>query len=221
MNPLDNAESRYEAAMAKFSKVHSDSTKLKATYRLNYEEEQKSGIIDSYRFPDTHLGDVIHPSDVHRQDMSNSVTWIIAMNKVFNEIKLRTSDTIVHVGAGDGRWLVEAALRHKCHCVGVDVEYDIQYRCESKFDEQEISELLEYEVVESLLDADLTEATAVLVSNFNDDIKGLREKLEAEVGVRTPIVIIGGQQILGWFPHAVHKHRGVKMFIYLKRTLGE
>ena len=109
--------------------------------------------------------------------------------RIFKEINLRTSDTLYHIGAGDGKWLLEAATRHSCHCVGLDTSADSQYRCEMKAHERDISEMIEYEIVDDLLDADLSGATAILVSSFNGtnlEMKGLREKLEEEVDSLTP-----------------------------------
>jgi len=220
MNGFDSAEADYDAAMSRFKKLHSTTTELNDTYHLTFEEDQSEHIIDDYNYP-LQKKDVITPSVVHRQEMSNSMSWIVVMAKVFQDINLRTSDTLVHVGSGDGGWLMEAAVRHGCQCVGVDTSHASEYRCGMKAHERGISDLIEYEIVDTLLEADLSSATAVLISSVNGtnlEMKALREKLESEVESLTPIVVIGGQEIIGWFPQKTHKHRGVPIYIYLRRT---
>jgi len=81
--------------------------------------------------------------------------------------------------------------------------------------------MIEYEIVEDLLEADIEGATAILISIMNGtnlNMKGLREKLEEELDSFSPVIVVGGQQIIGWFPQKTHKHRGVPIYVYLRRT---
>lgn len=100
---------------------------------------------------------------------------------------------------------------------GYDIEPDLQYRCDATSHEQDVTDYVDFRLIDDVLEADLSEGTAIIVDATQEKITELREKLENEVDPFTPIVVVGGE-IVGWLSQWETRHRGIPIYLYNRRT---
>ncbi|GMI12525.1 hypothetical protein TrRE_jg10825 [Triparma retinervis] len=214
------AEATFDAALARFDSLHEKTTKPRETYFLDQEEVDSETIVDSYRFPKHHDGSFITPQDVSLRTNLFSLSWMVVLNKVFDQLNLTKMDTLVHLSCGDGRWMIEAASKTGCHCIGYGVDPDLEYRCDKRAYEQEVGERVEYRLVEDIMEGDLGEATAVICHAAQEGMSALREKLSRSLDPYTPVVVVGGVMV-GWLHQWETRHRGVPIYLYSRRSGAE
>jgi hypothetical protein len=219
-NELDFAKSEadFDAALARFDSLHEKTTKPRETYFLDQEEVDSQTIVDSYRFPKHHDSSFITPQDVSLRTNLFSLSWMVVLNKVFDQLGLTKMDTLVHLSCGDGRWMIEAACKTGCHCIGYDVDPDLEYRCDKRANEQEVPDKVEYRLVEDIMEGDLGEATAVICHAEQEGMSELRDKLDSSLDPYTPVVVVGGV-LVGWLHQWETKHRGVPIYLYSRRNI--
>ena len=150
-----SAASDFDDAMSRFKVLHSSSTSAGEGYLLGDEES----VVDKYRFPKQHDKSFITPLDIAVRTNLFSVSWIVVLTKIFDKLKLSKMDTLVHMSCGDGRWMIEAASKVGCRCIGYDVEPNLEYRCDKRAFEQELSNAVDFRLVDDILDADLGEVS--------------------------------------------------------------
>jgi precorrin-6B methylase 2 len=216
--PSDSdAASAFDSAMASLNALHVKTSAPRETYLLDTGTAES--VVDSYRYPDHHDPSFITPGTVSLRCNAFSVSWLVVLFKILSKLELRTSDVVVQLGAGDGRWMIETAKKTGCNVVAYDTDAELEYRCDAMSHEQEVSDRVTYNVVEDVLDAELEEATCVFCTATQENMGRLREKLEAELDPRAPVVLVGGEMI-GWLHQHKEKHRGVPVYIYDRRTDG-
>jgi len=213
---FSKAEADFDAALSRFDALQKRTTKPKETYFLDEEENNSNTIVDSYRFPKHHDSSFITPLDVSLRTNLFSLSWLVILNKLFEKLDLTKMDTLVHLSCGDGRWIIEAACKTGCHCIGYDVDSDLEYRCDKRAYEQEVGDKVEYRVVGDIMEGDLGEATAVICHANQEGMSELRDKLDSELDPYTPVVVMGGM-FVGWLHQWETKHRGVPIYLYSRR----
>ncbi|GMH68760.1 hypothetical protein TL16_g05004 [Triparma laevis f. inornata] len=207
----------FDAALARFSKLDTSTSAKTPTYLLSPPKDSDDSVIDNYRFPKPLDPTFITPLPVSLKTNLFSISWLVVLNRIFDKLNLTTQDTLVQLSCGDGRWLIEAALKKKCQCIGYDIEPDLQYRCDATSHEQDVTNYVDFRLIDDVLEADLSEGTAIIVDATQEKITELREKLENEVDPFTPIVVVGGE-IVGWLSQWETRHRGIPIYLYNRRT---
>jgi hypothetical protein len=216
---MSSAAADFDAAMAALNSLHVSTTAPRETYFLD--TETPSSLIDSHRYPKCHdTATFITPGHVAVRSNVFSVSWLVVLFKILDQLSLLPSDTVVELDCGDGRWLIEVAKRHRCACVGYGTDSDHEYVCDKMSYEQEIVDLVDYRVVDNIIsDSDLADASAVIVHLTQENMSALRDKLEEELDPYAPVVVVGGE-IIGWIHQWSTKHRGVPVYLYSRRTHG-
>jgi len=80
------------------------------------------------RYPAHHSRDsFITPGYVSLRTNVFSVSWLIVLFKILAELDLGPSDTLVELDCGDGRWLIEAAKKTGCNCIGYGKSDELEY----------------------------------------------------------------------------------------------
>ena len=210
---FNSSAADFDAALARFSKLDTATTSKNPTYLLDASDDADDSVIDPYRFPKNLDPTFITPLPVSLQTNLFSVSWLVVLSKIFSQLSLTPQDTLVHFDCHDGRWLIEAALKKKCQCIGYGTDPSLQYKCESTASSQEVTDLVDYRLIDDVLNCDLSEATSIICSATQQKMSELRTKLETEVDPFTPIIIVGGE-IVGWLPQWSTKHRGVPIYMY-------
>jgi hypothetical protein len=143
---------------------------------------------------------------------------------IFSKLGLRSSDTVIQLGCGDGSLLLEACKNYGCSALGYDAHDANEYKCIQAFrDDANISraDAIDFVVTKDVLSADLSTGTVIIVRLDRENGQSrMREKIEREVeGMNVPIIVIGGP-FSGWRHEFVTQHRGTKMYVYTRMDRG-
>ena len=82
--------------------------------------------------------------------------------KMIELAAVRRDDVVYDLGCGDGRIVIEAAARHGCRSVGVDIDPDRVAEARNRAAEKQVQNLVRFEE-RDLFQADLREATVVML----------------------------------------------------------
>ena len=205
----------FDAALARISLLDAKTTAKRDPYLNHTGESYDGGLVDSYRFPKNRGSNFIMSLPISLRTNLWGVGWLAKLSEILGRLNLGPQDTLVQLGCGDGRWLVEAACMRRCNCIGYEDEdaSDLEYRCGALASDREVDDLVEFVPCDNVLEADVGEATAVLCTAKQEGMAELREKLEADLDAFTPVVVVGGE-VVGWIHQWSTKHRGVPMYLY-------
>jgi hypothetical protein len=149
--------------------------------------------------------------------------------KILKELKLCTSDCVGHLGCGEGRWITEIAIAVKCKSIGWEsyasggtgssgrlLVSQMEYEFERRAEEQGVVNQVEYNIVDDLLEADISECSCLFINCGQTGVSALRSKVETELSELAACVVIGGE-IPGWASEWKTVCRGVPINIYYRR----
>lgn len=120
-------------------------------------------------------------------------------------------DVLFDLGCGDGRIVLEAALKRGCRSVGVDLKPDLVEKASEEARRLGLSSLATFRVGD-LFHTDLREATVVTLFLLPEMHYALRDKLHAELRTGTHLVShtfhMGGD----WKPRRQSKAGGTTVY---------
>ena len=151
-----------------------------------------------------------------------SPSHIDLIETVLPKLGLTSDSLLVDLGCGDGRWMVAAAERYRCKCIGYDIDekrLDIASKeiSERDLDDRVIVKRQDiFEAVESndaLVDADV-----IVLYLFRDAMKRLSKLLQDMISneslKRDAIVVSVGFHLPLFVPHWEGDSNGVHVYIY-------
>ena len=99
-------------------------------------------------------------------------------------------DILYDLGCGDGRWLVTAALRYGCKCVGIEVDDDRIRLAKAQVERYDVADLVDIRK-DDLLTANIGNATIVVAYLFPEGVAQLGHSICDRVKPGTPLLLPG------------------------------
>uniref|UniRef100_A0A7S3JYL2 Methyltransferase domain-containing protein n=1 Tax=Aureoumbra lagunensis TaxID=44058 RepID=A0A7S3JYL2_9STRA len=84
-----------------------------------------------------------------------------AVDLALDLLELQSDDVVYDIGCGDGRFVVEAALRSGAHCVGIEIEEKRAEEARQRVKKANVEDLVQIRCENALTMSTLSEATAV------------------------------------------------------------
>jgi len=110
---------------------------------------------------------------------------------VFTKMDTVPSDAVfIDLGCGDGRWLVAAAKRFGCKCVGYELDASRLALCRAAAQEEGVADRLELHDAD-IFAADLAAATVIVLYLFGNALEPMRDKILAEAPADCLVLSVG------------------------------
>jgi hypothetical protein len=87
------------------------------------------------------------------------------VEKVLLKLKPTAEDTMVDLGCGDARWLLQASKRFGCTCVGIEMDESLVVKAQKSVVDEQLSGLITIKKGD-IYEEDISEATIVVVYAF-------------------------------------------------------
>ena len=122
----------------------------------------------------------------------------LVVERMLEAAGVTAADTVYDLGSGDGRIVITAAEKFKSKAVGIEINPSLVEESQQRVRDLGLAERASV-VQQSLLDADLSQATVVTLYLLTSTNAQLRPKLEAELKTGSRVVS-HDFQISGWTP---------------------
>jgi cyclopropane fatty-acyl-phospholipid synthase-like methyltransferase len=87
------------------------------------------------------------------------------VEKVLLKLKPTAEDTMVDLGCGDARWLLQASKRFGCTCVGIELDESLVVKAQQSVVDEKLSELITIKKGD-IYEENISDATIVVVYAF-------------------------------------------------------
>ena len=114
-------------------------------------------------------------------------TSLATVDQMLRLADVRPEETVVDLGAGDGRIVITAASRFGCRGVGIDIDPDRIKESKENAKRAGVSDKVKFEQMD-LFDADISKATVVTLYLLSEVNLRLRPKLLRELSPGTRVV---------------------------------
>jgi tRNA G46 methylase TrmB len=99
------------------------------------------------------------------------------VEKMLAAAHIRKNDIVYDLGSGDGRIPIEAAKKHQCKAIGLEIDRDLVKLSRARVEEAKLEKLVTINEAD-LFSTDFSDATVVTVYLFPDLLKRLVPKFE-------------------------------------------
>ena len=151
-----------------------------------------------------------------------SPSHIDLIETVLPKLGLTSDSLLVDLGCGDGRWMVAAAEKYRCKCIGYDIDEKRLEIASKAISERDLDDRVIvkrqdiFEAVES--DDALVDADVIVLYLFRDTMKRLSKLLQDMISKnnvkRDAIVVSVGFHLPLFVPHWEGDSNGVHVYIY-------
>lgn len=133
------------------------------------------------------------------------------------KLGLTEGSVFFDLGCGDGRWLVPAAQRYKCRCVGLEVQKKAADDARRNAEEGGVAHLVSIKE-DDFFKTDYSSATHAAVFLSKEGAARLATLLRTELRVGTPVVCLGFH-LPGWVAEGNFREE-CKFPVFLYRAPG-
>ena len=121
------------------------------------------------------------------------------IDAVLTQIRPKKSDVFYDLGCGDARWLCRAAALFGCKCVGLEIEPARVAAAHKNIAEANVADKVTIRT-ENILNADISDASIVLMYLFPDAMVELSQTFADRVQAGTTLVAVQFRFPTGWRP---------------------
>ncbi|CAI5738974.1 unnamed protein product [Hyaloperonospora brassicae] len=106
------------------------------------------------------------------------------------QVALSADDLLVDLGCGDGRWLISGAQRFGCSALGIELDLKLVQRAKEHVAQQRLQGRVRVELGD-VLEADVSNATLVIVYAFADSVATVVSQLIEQLTEEANVLSIG------------------------------
>ena len=112
------------------------------------------------------------------------------VEKVLCKLQPTAGDTMIDLGCGDARWLIEASQRFGCKCVGIELDEALVAKAKSAVIEKKLTDLIIIRQGD-IYQQDISQATIVVVYAFAKAIEKIKQMMRSQLPANARIVSVG------------------------------
>lgn len=151
-----------------------------------------------------------------------SPSHIDLIETVLPKLGLTSDSLLVDLGCGDGRWMIAAANKYRCKCIGYDIDEDRLDSASRAISENNLADhvtVKRQDIFEAVASDDaLVDADVIVLYLFRDAMKQLSKLLQDMIStnnVKRDAIVVGvGFHLPLFVPHWEGDSNGVRVYIY-------
>ena len=151
-----------------------------------------------------------------------SPSHIDVIETILPKLGLTSDSLLVDLGCGDGRWMIAAANKYRCKCIGYDIDEERLDSASRAISENNLADhviVKRQDIFEAVASDDaIVDADVIVLYLFRDAMKRLSKLLQDMISnnnvKRDAIVVSVGFHLPLFVPHWEGDSNGVRVYIY-------